>query len=428
MRTTPLLVVAVLATVLASTAGRDAARAAFPGANGLLCFEANRDPSREVYAMSPDGSAQTNLTDNGIEDDDARWSPDGTKIVFARETATDDDIFVMDADGGNALQLTNDPAADEDPSWSPDGTKIVFSSNRDGNDEIYIMNADGTAETNLTNHPADDDEPHFSPDGTKIAFDTNRDGNDEIYVMDTDGGSPTNLTNHPADDSDVNWSPDGTRLVFNSNRDTNDEIYVMDADGGNQTFLTDHEAEDDQPVFSPDGTLIAFQSDRDGDAEIFVMPATGGTPTQLTFNDTNDEEPDWQPLLGAPSTTTTTTLPSGCTSVPTFESLNCRLAEVLALVNASPDLGALQGPLAKRVAQAKARKDKAEGRCQDGRTPPAKRLVGKAAGKAKGVVRKLGSRKGRQVPDPLRSDLVAAMTAIQTDLKALKSALACPAG
>src|SRR5262249_38378254 len=94
--------------------------AAFPGANGRIGFESERDGNAEIYSMEPDASNQTRLTQNA--------------------------------------------AADTDPAWSPDGRSIVFTSNRDGNDEIYTMNADGDGQTRLTTSPGSDSNPFWSPD------------------------------------------------------------------------------------------------------------------------------------------------------------------------------------------------------------------------------------------------------------------------
>ncbi len=94
-----------------------------------------------------------------------------SKIVFgtARNNGNHD-VYVMDADGGNQTQLTTSLAYDDQPRWSPDGSKIVFISGRDGNFEIYSMNANGTGQTRLTNNFVSDGFPAWSPDGTRIAF------------------------------------------------------------------------------------------------------------------------------------------------------------------------------------------------------------------------------------------------------------------
>ncbi|MGH2765470.1 MAG: TolB family protein, partial [Actinomycetota bacterium] len=136
--------------------------------------------------------------------------------------------------------LTNDGGDDDDPAWSPDGSKIAFSTDRDGNLEIYVMNAaDGSGQTNLTNDGEDDREPGWAPDGSRIAFRANR-GGFEIYVMNADGSGQTNLTNSPGGDVSPTWSPDGTRIAFATSRLGFNEIFVMNADGSGQTDLTNN--------------------------------------------------------------------------------------------------------------------------------------------------------------------------------------------
>src|SRR6266542_603186 len=71
----------LLAGMLALTIGP--ALAAFPGTNGKITFESNRDGNNEIYVMNADGSGQMNLTNNGADDVQPAFSPDGTKIAFA---------------------------------------------------------------------------------------------------------------------------------------------------------------------------------------------------------------------------------------------------------------------------------------------------------------------------------------------------------
>jgi Tol biopolymer transport system component len=42
------------------------------------------------------------------------WSPDGSWIVFSRETSTGEDIYIMQKDGTNLHQITNTPGQDEE--------------------------------------------------------------------------------------------------------------------------------------------------------------------------------------------------------------------------------------------------------------------------------------------------------------------------
>jgi TolB protein len=107
------------------------------------------------------------------------------------------------------VNLTNDPGWDMLPAWSPDGSRIAFArgTTEDGvpKVEVYVMDADGSNVMNLTRHPAQDSSPTWSPDGRRIAFSTNRGGNHEIYVMEADGSRVANLTHHPAADTQPAW-------------------------------------------------------------------------------------------------------------------------------------------------------------------------------------------------------------------------------
>ena len=121
-RLAPALMLAVsVLLVTAATAG-----AAFPGQNGKIAFQTNRDGNFEVYAMEPDGSELTNLTNNAASDSLPAWSADGQRIAFTSTRDGDAEIYVMDADGSGPTRLTNNAAPDFDPAWSPDGQQIAF--------------------------------------------------------------------------------------------------------------------------------------------------------------------------------------------------------------------------------------------------------------------------------------------------------------
>ncbi len=122
----PLGWLALVLALLSILALPSAAQAAFPGHNGKIAFDSNRDGNYEIYTANPDRSGLTNITNN--------------------------------------------PANELSPAWSADGSKIAFYSDRDGNYDIYTMNPDGTGQTNISNNPGTDQEPAWSPDGSKIAF------------------------------------------------------------------------------------------------------------------------------------------------------------------------------------------------------------------------------------------------------------------
>ena len=143
------------------------------------------------------------------------WSPDGSKIAFARgEKAGGSDFYAFDVwvqsvkEGSKPEQLTKNPGIDDHPAWSPDGSKILFVSYQYGDPEIYTMNPNGTGQTAFfdTPNPAMDWEPAWSQDGTRMAFASNRDGKFQIYVANADGTGLTRMKSNGSD-TQPDWGP-----------------------------------------------------------------------------------------------------------------------------------------------------------------------------------------------------------------------------
>ena len=134
-----------------------------------------------------------------------RLSPDGRKVLFTRVlldgqgNATDAAIFIVDVAGGKPRQLTATGFEAGDAEWSPDGTRIVFArelvhywfgggKGAGTNTWIYTMAPDGTDQRQLTS--ADSGSPSWTAHGTEIlyiVFPTGPIGTPDFKVMAPDG-------------------------------------------------------------------------------------------------------------------------------------------------------------------------------------------------------------------------------------------------
>ena len=69
------------------------------------------------------------------------WSPGGKKILFSRQddrSGSNGSVFVVGADGTGARKLARGFAA----RWSPDGSKILYTTAFAS--ALWVMDADGT--------------------------------------------------------------------------------------------------------------------------------------------------------------------------------------------------------------------------------------------------------------------------------------------
>ena len=305
-----------------------------------LAFQSYRDGNSEIYVSDADGSNQTNLTRNPTTDVAPRWSPDGARITFVR----DSQVWIMNADGSDPTQLTtgsndsepqwspdgthialirNDSGAfnlwvvsdsGDEPaqlttagasrfSWSPDGTKLAFSTDRNGNADIYTMNSDGSAEAIRAGDSADNDRPTWSPDGFEILFQSRRSGNDDLWIVGPLGNDPRNLTNSPHSERSAAFVPDGSKIIYQRGLNPaiqhnlgvfESDLYRMNADGSEQQQLTFEEGEDATPSVSSDGRRIAWTRNVGPTIDVYVANADGTKSVPLTTTGV-DIAPVWQP-------------------------------------------------------------------------------------------------------------------------------------
>lgn len=119
----------------------------------------------DIRVTTLDGTQSWNVTQNypSINGEKGRsilprWSPDGTRIIFAVETNNYKNIFVVNAEGGGVLPLITLHHSTQ-PAWSPDGTKVTFIALN----SLYVANADGTGATQITNNGFYNFNPDWQP-------------------------------------------------------------------------------------------------------------------------------------------------------------------------------------------------------------------------------------------------------------------------
>lgn len=196
----------------------DGARIAFEG------WDDNNPARTGIYiARAKDGRHLTRVTTRpgAPHDLPLDFSPDGRRLVFYRQVNADSgpsdiggSLWVVNVDGTKPHPVTSSTPAAPWARWSPDGTRILFASERlQPHGAIFTVQPDGKHLTSLYRDPAGRFPlaPAWSPDGTQIvvALDPTNDAfthpANQVYVMTANGRSPRLLLDTHDFKRDFEW-------------------------------------------------------------------------------------------------------------------------------------------------------------------------------------------------------------------------------
>ncbi len=221
--------------------------------------------------------------------------PDGSQLVFDLLG----DLYLLPFEGGRARRITLGAAWDQDPRWSPDGTRLLYVSDRDGNQEIWIRDLEAGEDRKLTTgRPERFAEATWSPDGRTIVArkritDTRSIGMCELWLFDVDGGDGVQLTStddHPFP-MEASFAPDGRSLYFSStpwrfqyDRDPNQgifDLHRLDLQTGEVLRLTAEAGSAFRPSVNPVTAEVALLRRRGSESVLEIYDPEDGSRRQI---------------------------------------------------------------------------------------------------------------------------------------------------
>jgi Tol biopolymer transport system component len=317
--------------------------------NGLIVYSDEGPQPRsipfdniDVFALDPATGERVNLTNTStVAELSPLWSPDGTKVVYERATATGEGsdlrlaraLVVADADLSDpvVIRRCSEGCGGFDIAWSPDGFRLAWTAEArvEGGSVIALQVHDlrsGSTTTLCDSRTCGGwpGQPAWSPDGTRIAFSNAgsfripgpfvADG--PIWVADVSTGQIFSLTresepctHEPGDtcsfDSSPAWSPDGQQVAFVrrslGTSDARTQWLVIRADESDERELlacaSSDQCREDLIAWSPDGASVAF-IDRYDHPVLHVIDPTDGSDAPIPLPASAGDYPSsllWSP-------------------------------------------------------------------------------------------------------------------------------------
>ena len=231
--------IASFKTITAVAVSPDGAQAVFAVRSTIL---AENRTQMDLWGVPTNGSRPARqLTHDRAGETAMRWSPDGTRLAFLADRDGSRQVWALPVDGGEAIKLTSHAESVAAFDWSPDGARLAIVAptpkteeekrrERDKDDgfllgeqwrnhRVWIVPVAGGAGRELTDGSWHVRSVAWSPDGARLAVgiapnaeaDASEDA--KAQVIDVASGKAQDV---PGGDlaGSFAWSPDGGRLAF----------------------------------------------------------------------------------------------------------------------------------------------------------------------------------------------------------------------
>ena len=265
-----------------------------------VAYSSNATGAMEIYtAAFTAGSKEIALTNDGGQNMNAEWSPDGQWISY--HSRKNGGIWIVPSGGGTARRVVD---FGSQATWTPDGRRLVFTSDAGGmaaQSILWSVDLDGGDRRQITKLGAPrggHTKPAVSPNGRIVAFGvTHGHIGSEVWTMPIGADLGTKI----GDGHSARFSPDGSAVYWiGRTPEGNDTLMRVGID--DRGVPTDKGGEVQQLAgnfvggfsIARDGTAVLWLFRGAGNIWAVDVPVAGGRlvpPVALTADDVRNSYP-----------------------------------------------------------------------------------------------------------------------------------------
>jgi TolB protein len=254
----------------------------------------------QLWMMPPDGSRQQQLTQSPVDVVHASHRPGTSEVLYHTNRG---ETFLLDLATRETKTILRGVFT-RDAKWSPDGERLVYSVPPDdkinGKGTVWVSGVDGTDRQKVNDQIELSASPAWLTHQSVLfrrvnqlpSFELSR----QMWIQELDGElHRIEKESEPKIFDPAVFRANGsTRIAYSSLRSGFYEIWTLNLEEGEPQQITHLNAYAGNPSWSPDGSILCFDSDaEDGSVQVFSIGTNGEGLVQLTSGDTPSRKPVW---------------------------------------------------------------------------------------------------------------------------------------